>query len=162
MAFQSFDSSTNVKIPRHKRPSSTDDEFETPDELYQDLCYKYNIFPQLDVAATKENSKCKFFFTKEDNALNHEWYMDFWCNHPHTLHAEFVEKCHKQVCKNDRQGLQIIPANCARTTYWHKYIEGKQEYHAIKGSITFFKDGKPTKDSSRNAYFVIVWRKRIV
>lgn len=149
----------NPKIPRHKQPSSTDDEFETPEKLFDSLCEKYNISPLLDVAATFENKKCKGYFSKEWNALEKEWYDDVWCNHPHTLHEQFVEKCHQQWQKNNINIMMIIPANCCRTTYWHRYIEGIAEYHAIKGSIRFLQNGKLSKDSSRNAYLVVIWRK---
>lgn len=71
----------NPKIPRHRRPSSSDDEFETPRTRY----YQNNI---------ENETVC------------------FVGNHP------------------------------------------------IGGSITFLKDGKPTKDSSRNAYVCVIWRKR--
>ena len=160
MELQQFDKDTNVKIPRHKLPSSTDDELQTPKDKFQEWCYKYNIYPQLDVAATKQNALCPFYFTKEDNALNHEWLMDAWCNHPHTMHKEFVEKCSIENKKNNINILQMLPANCARTAYWHEFIEDKTEYHAIKGSINFLKDNKPTPHHSRNAYFLIVWRKK--
>jgi len=149
----------NPKIPRHKQPSSTDDEFETPDELFHLLCNKYAIFPVLDVAATDENKKCHYHFTKEQNGLEQDWALDSWCNHPHTLHEQFVAKAYWEWTKNNIDILMIIPANCCRTTYWHKYIEGIAEYHAIKGAIRFLKDGKPTKDFSRNAYLCVIWRK---
>src|SRR5579864_3008924 len=77
----------NPKIPRHFKPSLIDDEFETPNPLYNSLTQQYQIFPKLDVAATLENRKCERFFSIQDNALEQEWTEDFWCNHPHTLHA---------------------------------------------------------------------------
>lgn len=149
----------NPKIPRHKQPSLRDDEFETPEMLFELLCLKYNLKPECDVAADNKNHKCGCYFTKKDNALEQEWRQDVWCNHPHTLHAQFVEKCHQQWQKNNINILMIIPANCCRTTYWHDHIEGIAEYHAIKGSIRFLQDGKLSKDSSRNAYLVVIWRK---
>lgn len=150
----------NPKIPPHARISSTDDEFETPVKLFEMLCIKYKIIPEIDVAATKSNTKCDLYFYKETNSLEQNWNRDVWCNHPHTLHEQFVEKCHQQWEKNNINIMMIIPANCCRTTYWHKYIEGIAEYHAIKGSIRFLQDGKLSKDSSRNAYLCVIWRKR--
>lgn len=150
----------NPKLPRHMKPSLADDEFETPDQLFRKLCEEYEIKPTLDVAATTENRRCRNFFTKQDSALEQDWTEDFWCNHPHTMHAEFVEKCFLEVQKNNIKGLMIIPANCCRTKYWHQYIEGKMKYYAIKGAIRFLKNGRPSKDTSRNAYLVVVWRKR--
>lgn len=148
----------NPKLPRHFKPSLIDDEFETPKELYISLVNKHQIFPKLDVAATIENRKCLNFFSIHNNALEQEWTSDFWCNHPHSLHAEFVEKCHQQWKRHNVNGLQIIPANCMRTSYWHEFIEPNVRYYAIEGAIRFLQNGKPTKDTSRNAYVCIVWR----
>lgn len=148
----------NPKLPRHFKPSLVEDEFETPRKNFESLCKQHKIFPTLDVSATLENRKCVKFFSITDNALEQEWTEDFWCNHPHTLHAEFVEKCHQQWKKHNINGLQIIPANCMRTSYWHKFIEPNVRYYAIEGSIRFLQDGKPSKDTSRNAYVCVVWR----
>jgi len=146
----------NPKIPIHKTSSISDDEYETPNGLYVSLCGKYQIFPTLDAAATKENRKCLKFFSKEQNGLEQEWDAVTWVNHPHTLHEQFVTKAYQQWQKG-KIIMMIIPANTMRTKYWHKYIEGKAEYHAIEGAITFLKEGKPTKDSARNAYVVVIW-----
>ena len=150
----------NPKIPRHFKPSLRDDEFETPPQLYSSLCIKYSIYPRLDVAATKHNRKCIEYFDYNINALEQEWINDSWMNHPHTLHEEFAQKAYQQWQKHNINILAIFPANCCRTSYWHKYIEGYAEYHAIKGSIRFLQQGRPSKDSSRNAYLCVIWRKQ--
>ena len=156
----------NPKLPRHFKPSLKDDEFETPEQLFLDLCKKYQVNHQLDVAATEKNKKCDNYFTFMDNALEKDWVIsgdhlvDIWCNHPHTLHEQFVVKAHQQWKKHNITIMMIIPANCCRTNYWHKYIEDQAEYHAIKGSIRFLQNGRPTKDTSRNAYMVVIWKKK--
>ena len=53
---------------------SKSDEWVTPQELYDELCEKYDIHPELDVACSKENTKCRFGFTKEKSALENNWY----------------------------------------------------------------------------------------
>lgn len=150
----------NPKLPRHFKPSLKDDEFETPNELFTSLCERFNIYPHLDVAATKENKKCSYYFTINDNALEQEWLVDAWCNHPHTLHKEFVAKCYQQWKKHNINIMMIIPANCMRTSYWHEYIENIAEYRAIKGSIVFLRNGKRSDFGSRNAYVCVIWRKQ--
>lgn len=150
----------NPKLPRHFKPSLVEDEFETPKKLFDSLCLKHSIFPTLDIAATDKNKKCPKFFSIENNALEQEFYEDIWGNHPHTLHAEFAEKYYQQWAKHNINCLTIFPANCGRTTYWHKFIEPYARYYMIEGSIRFLKDGKPSKDTSRNAYVCVVWIKR--
>ena len=150
----------NPKLPRHFKPSLVEDEFETPRKLFDSLCLKHSIFPTLDIAATERNKKCNKFFSIENNALEQEFYEDIWGNHPHTLHAEFAEKYYQQWAKHNINCLTIFPANCGRTTYWHKFIEPFARYYMIEGSIRFLQNGKPSKDTSRNAYVCVVWRKR--
>ena len=52
-----------------------DDEWETQDELYDNLCSKYNIHPNLDVACTWANSKCVAgcHWDSETDGLEEEW-----------------------------------------------------------------------------------------
>ena len=155
----SFDSG-NPKLPRHFKPSLIDDEFETPSWLYCQLCIRYQVYPKLDVCATEKNKKCLEYFDFTKNALEQEWTKDVWMNDPHSLHEQFAEKAHQQWLKNNINILSIWPANCCRTEYWHKYIEGYAEYHAIKGAIRFLQNGRPSKETSRNAYLCVIWRHR--
>ena len=159
MNLQQFDKG-NPKIPRHFKPSLKDDEFETPQYLFNSLCVKYQIFPKLDVAATPLNKKCDRYFTMVDNALEQDWKEDVWQNHPHSLHEQFAEKDYKEWENNNINILSIWPANCGRTSYWHKYIENIAEYNMIAGAIRFLQNGKPSAETSRNASVWIIWRAR--
>lgn len=145
--------------------SIIDDEFETPTELYEFLCNKYQINPKLDASANKDNTKCVDFLI---NALHTEWIKPFvvpdwavWCNPPHSLTLEFIARAESQYLKHNMDIMMIVPANVLSTEVWHKYIEGKREYHAIKGRPVFLKNGRKTKFPSRNAYVVIIWRKKV-
>ena len=150
----------NPKLPRHFKPSLKDDEFETPKELYDMLCKTYDIYPLLDVCATEQNKKAPLFYSIKDNALEQEWRYDSWMNDPHSLHEQFCAKAYQQWKRWNINILAILPANCGRTTYWHKYIENIAEYNMIAGAIRFLQDGKPSKDTSRNAYVSVRWRKQ--
>ena len=143
----------------HLTVSSKDDEYETPPELVELLCKQFHVTPIIDVAATNSNRKFTIFFSKEDDALKQDWTLDCWCNHPHSLHKEFVEKAYNEWKKHNITVMMIIPSNTGRTRYWHEFIEPYAEYKMIKGNIRFLKDGKPTKDASRNGYVCVIWRK---
>jgi len=54
------------------------DDYGTPPSLYAQACQKYNIFPTLDVCATKENAKCKKFITEQEDSLLFEWTETFF------------------------------------------------------------------------------------
>ena len=154
---------------------SIDDEFETPPQLFKDLCYKYRVFPKLDVCCSKENTLCEYYYTKEMNGLEQQWLaftdwnnkhdegtaVDVWCNPPHSITGKFVEKAYNEWRQNNINVLMIIPANTVSSKFWHKYIEGHAEYHAQpQGRIKFNKQKQPTKYQARNAYMVVIWRVR--
>lgn len=146
------------------RQSIVDDEFWTPKSLYEDLCKHYNFYPNLDAAANADNTKCEHFLT---NALYEEWIIHqptqtrVWCNPPHSQTAMFVMRAGWQYAKYENlEIMMIVPANFMSTDVWHNYVEGMREYHAIKGRPRFLRHGVPSKFPSRNAYVVILWRKK--
>ena len=150
-----------MKTRLKMRQSIVDDEFWTPKSLYESLCNKYQIYPRLDVAANEGNSRCEFFLS---NALHEEWFkpeyadLPVWCNPPHSKTDEFITRAESQHIRHGITIMMIVPANTLGNKVWHKFIEGKREYHAIEGRPKFLKHGVPSKFPSRNAYVVILWR----
>jgi phage N-6-adenine-methyltransferase len=138
---------------------SLSDEWETPQELYDKLCSTYRIYPEIDVAATWENTKALWYHTKNDDGLEEDWMDDVWCNPPHSKTREFVIKAHEQWIKFNINILMIIPINSICSHYfevfWHEV-----EVYPIFGRIRFVRDGKPSEHPSRNSYCVVIWRKR--
>ena len=55
-------------IENNNKFKSKSMEYETPNEIFIPLQKEFNL--KLDVCATKENAKCRLFFTKEDDGLN--------------------------------------------------------------------------------------------
>ena len=146
---------------------SLSDEWETPDVLYQHLCEKYNIYPEIDVAASFENKKCECFLSEHENALEVDWkdnyfgkeIIDVWCNPPHSKNEEFVKKAYNEWVTQNITIMMILPANALCTNYAENWIEPFAEYHPINRSFCKFLYHGKEKDSSRNGYFVIIWRK---
>jgi hypothetical protein len=162
-------------IPEPDFSDPQDDEYETPIELYYELCRKYEIDPMLDVATNSINGhfngKCRDNFTPEFDALKHDWHptqtvykqYDVWCNPPHSLTEEFVLKADEQWKKLNINILMIVPANAICAHYFDPILSGSPihaSYHRIPGRPVFLRDGKPAPNSSRNSYFAVVWRKR--
>jgi len=138
-----------------------EDEYETPSKKYYDLCLKYSILPKLDVCATRENRKCEMYLEKKEDALKCNWLSDVWCNPPHSLTEEFVKKADAEWQKNDINILMIVPANAIGAHYFDYVFDNEHAtYHRISGRIRFLQNGKPAPSSSRNGYFVVIWRKR--
>lgn len=152
---------------RKRSDQSLSDEYETPQEVYDQLCYGYAIFPKLDVAASLANSKCENCIIMSEDALTNDWItplesdpVDVWCNPPHSMTEKFVRKAVQQWAKYNMNIMMIIPANSICTKYAKECIEPHAEYHPIFFRPKFLRDGKPSDDPSRNSYFVVIWRKR--
>ena len=144
-----------------KTELSLSDDWETPDELYQHLCEKYSIYPELDMASDGDNSKCSFFSA---DALNKDWLfkkdrVDVWCNPPHSKNEEFVRRAYDQWVEHNINIMMILPANALCTNYAEMVIHPYAEYHPINRKFCKFLYKGKKKDSSRNGYFVVIWRK---
>lgn len=61
--------------------SSNKNYWETPQKLFDKLNKKYHF--EIDLAASKENAKCKKFYTEKDDALSKKWHGVCWCNPPY-------------------------------------------------------------------------------
>lgn len=153
---------------RKRSKASKSDEYETPrEDLFEYLCDKYKFYPTLDVCATAQNTKCPVFFTKRYNALKHTWVntdsfgvrRKVWCNPPHSMTEEFVEKAYRQF-ELGVETMMIIPANSMCTKYAKNYIRGSAFYEPIFFRPTFLVKGKKSKFNARNGYFVVIWRKK--
>jgi site-specific DNA-methyltransferase (adenine-specific) len=145
-----------------------EDNYETPDRLYNELCLKYQVFPKLDVCATQENRKCLDYITKEQNALVTEWVLggkpvDIWVNAPGSIQLEFIARAESQYLKYNMNIMMIVPTRVMGTRIWDKYIEDdynrKREYHRIMSRPVFLKNGRKTKFPAKHSYVVIIWRK---
>lgn len=175
-------SPSTVLHQRKRSKESLSDEYETPIELFQTLCGEYALIPQLDVCADNSNTKSYYYIPKRLDGLNSEWVIDpfkcdwrrdlslysgskkrktdVWCNPPHSKNEQFVRKAFEQWQKHNINIMMLLPCNTQSSKYWHECIEKKAEYHPIKGRIRFLVDGKPSKHLSRNAYCVVIWRKK--
>ncbi len=146
---------------KQRSKESLSDEYETPFDLFVDLCVKYDVRPGLDAAATLQNTLCVNFRTKEDDGLQGNWLLDTWVNPPHSRNEDFVRKAYEQNQKNNTNILMILPCNSMSSNYFFDCIEGgKAEFHAIKGRIRFLLDGKLSNYVSRNGYISVIWRSK--
>jgi len=140
---------------------SLSDEWETPNELYDYLCNTYKIYPELDVACTSEN--CITGRMIPIDSLAADWdtgdKCDVWCNPPHTKTEEFVKKAYEEWIKHNINIMMILPANAMCTNYAENWIEPFARYHPINRRLCKFLHKGKKMDSSRNGYFVVIWRK---
>jgi len=143
-----------------------EDSYETDPQLIERMQIRYNLKFELDAASKDYNKKYDEFL---DNALFQEWItkkgknVDVWCNPPHSLNEEFIKRADAQHKKYNINICMIIPTNCQSMGTWHELIESELEIftenHPLLRRPQFFKRGRKTKHTSRNAYRVIIWRK---
>jgi len=156
----------------------------TPDDLYAKICRKTGIYPQLDVAADKRSRKCKYYFSKKQNALKTSWMLcdisnnstkkwvhyrrvPVWCNPPGDQVQRFVNRALDQWMKYDIDIVMLIPVNTITNKkfedIWHMVMMTKQIaiYPLFGKRPNFLLNGKKnTKYASRNGYIVLVFKKR--
>ena len=119
--------------------SSKSNEWETPQELYDELNKEFNF--TLDPCATKESAKCIKYYTEEDNGLIQDWGGVVFMNPPYGRQInKWIEKAYNESLKGAIV-VCLIPAR-TDTRYWWDYIFPYAEIRFIKGRIKFKKDGK--------------------
>jgi len=113
--------------------SSETDLWSTP----QDFFDKYNAIHNfdLDVCATKENAKCKSFYTLENDGLSQFWIGHCWMNPPY---GREIGAWMKKAYESSLWGAKVVCLVPARTDtkWWHDYAM-KGEIEFIKGRLKF-------------------------
>ncbi len=119
--------------------SSVSDEWETPQDLFDDLDVRFHF--QTDVCATPQNAKCRRFFTKEQNGLLQDWGGICWMNPPYGRGiGQWMQKAYESA----QAGATVVCLVPARTdtAWWHDY--------AMRGEVTFIR-GRLKFGNARNS-----------
>ncbi len=113
---------------------STDrNDWETPHDLFAVLDDEFNF--TLDVAASKENSKCKVFISAEQDALVSTWGDVNWCNPPYSKTKWFLARA-VEMAAFGHTSVLLIPAR-TDTKMWHGYVSQADEVRFLKGRVKF-------------------------
>lgn len=113
--------------------SSANDCWATPQEFFDKLNRMFNF--ELDVAANKDNAKCKKFFTKEDNGLLQNWCDRNWMNPPYG--KEIGAWCSKadSEAKKGKLTVGLLPART--DTKWFQDFCKKWHCVFLRGRLKF-------------------------
>jgi phage N-6-adenine-methyltransferase len=115
--------------------SSKSDEWGTPQDFFQKLDTKYNF--TLDPCASPENSKCKNFYTIEDDGLQQSWEGEtVFVNPPYSKIKDWVMKCHRESLKPNTTVAMLIPSR-TDTRWWHQYCMTAHQIFFVKGRLRF-------------------------
>jgi phage N-6-adenine-methyltransferase len=157
------------KMPVQK-PGRSETVVVTPQEFVH-AAASYLGFTQfeIDLAATKKNTRAQYFISKEDghDSLLIDWGERIsgdawgWLNPPYDDISPWVQRAarFKQRCKNDRYGfvpggVAVLVPSSTGTNWWRDYVHNKAYVLLLNGRITFLdkmlkpicsqKTGKPT------------------
>jgi len=117
--------------------SSKSDEWETPQDLFDELNKEFNF--TLDPCCTHENHKCNKYYTIEDDGLKQSWGGNIvFVNPPYGRSiGKWVEKSYKEHIENNITIVMLIPSR-TDTQWFHNYIWHKAtEVRFLKGRLKF-------------------------
>lgn len=130
----------------------------TPQAFFDRLDGEFHFV--LDAAATKENAKCKRFFTPDDDALAQSWDCGgaVFCNPPYgrTI-GRWCKKAWEESRKMRNPVVMLIPAR-TDTQYFHEYIYGKAEVRFVRGRLKFEDEKGAVKANAPFPSMVVIWR----
>jgi len=118
-------------------------EWATPQEVFAEWDKKFAF--TLDPCATADNSKCKYFFTKDENGLVQDWGTEsVFMNPPYGREIGLWMKKAYVSAKNGATVVCLVPAR-TDTLWWHDF--------AMKGEIYLFKGRLKFGDAKNSAPF---------
>jgi len=146
---------------QHLHSINVQDEYGTPKQLFQNICKKYNIYPQIDVCASHTNHVVPNYITKEQNCFGHSIKHDFFMNPPYSKVSEFMEFAYEQHNKNNVSCI-LLTYSKTGTRWWHKYVQEIADHVDFqKGRIKFLDEhGNTTKHYAPYDSVWIVYKKK--
>ncbi|MGH1521702.1 MAG: DNA N-6-adenine-methyltransferase [Nitrosopumilus sp.] len=149
------------KSVRHLCSINVQDEYGTPKELFENICKKYDIWPQVDICASHTNHVLPNYITKEQNCFDHSITRDFFMNPPYSKVSEFMEFAYSQH-KNNNVSCIILTYSKTGTRWWHKYVQGIADHVDFqKGRISFSdENGNRTKHCAPYDSAWIIFRQK--
>lgn len=115
--------------------SSASNEWGTPQDLFNELDSEFNF--TLDPCATKQNHKCKKYFTQADDGLSKSWAgHTVFMNPPYGREVgKWIKKAYNESKKQNTVVVCLIPAR-TDTKYFHDYCK-HGELRFLKGRLKF-------------------------
>ena len=118
--------------------SSKSDEWETPQELFDELNKEFHF--TLDPCANEQNHKCEKYYTRETDGLSQCWKGEnVFCNPPYGREiGSWVKRCYLHSRVGEGIAVMLIPAR-TDTRWFHEFIYNKEnvEIRFLKGRLKF-------------------------
>lgn len=117
----------------------------------------------LDVAAAAHNTKCKRFYTRDQDGLTQDWGgARVWCNPPYSAIAPWVRKAWE--CWASTLGIaMLLPANRTEQQWWQLMVEPFRDrpgsplaVEFLPGRMRFLKPGQTAIGPNQRPPFGVV------
>lgn len=130
-------------------------EYETPDDLFLSLDLEFHF--TLDAAATSENTKCKRYFTLEDDGLKQSWAHErVFVNPPYGRDLrKWVSKAFVEVFAYDCETVVMLLPARTDVIWFQKIVLRYAEVRFLPGRITF----KNMKGCAPFPVIVVIFRR---
>lgn len=116
-----------------KTKNQNKDEWETPTCIYNALHSEFNF--NIDAFATKENAKCKAFYTKEDSAYDHEpMWASIFMNPPYSDLYRAVDWALQNAKRNII--VMLLPVK-TDNDWWGRLLSSKAELRFYRKRLAF-------------------------
>ena len=146
------------KRTRKLMHSSKNMEEGTPQDFYEQLHREFDF--EIDLAADKKNTKCKYYYDEEANALEQLWEGRCWCNPPYGRGViAWVRKAADEATttrhhsKPNRPLIVMLLVPRTDTQWFQLAAETADEIRFIKGRLQF--EGQPNKAPFPSC--VVIW-----
>ena len=135
------------------------DAWATPWDLFRMGCDHFGFKPTLDAAASKNNTKCKKYYSKKVDSLSKQWKEAFWLNPPYSQVEDFMYHAVEQHRKWGMSGLILVFAK-TDVKWWHRLVGNSYkemqkngvEPYFIEGRVKFIVDGGKEKSKNSSPY----------
>lgn len=116
-------------------------EWETPQDFFDALDEEFHFI--LDAAASAENTKCLYYWSKESDGLKKDWFNHtVWCNPPYDKSIGLWLKKAYEASQNGATVVCLIQGRSCDTKWWHEFVMRSSEIRYIKDRLHFGLNGK--------------------
>jgi site-specific DNA-methyltransferase (adenine-specific) len=162
MTVRTIDSSDNpavvntMRTRNNGRYNGNGREWETPPEVFEPLDAEFGF--TLDPCATLDNTKCRSFFTEEDDGLAQDWGTDrVFMNPPYGREVYAWTAKAREAAARGALVVGLLPAS-TDLAWWHDdVVAAGAEVRYIRGRVRFLTGG-PYRASGFFASVIVIWK----
>ena len=118
-----------------ERSDNTTVEWYTPKKIIRSLG-EFDLDPCTSEIAYAMNNSAKYYFTKEDDGLNKEWFGRVWLNPPYS--QPLISKFVKKMCEHGN-GIALLYNRCDNQMFQKMIFSKCDSLFFMNGRIKFFR-----------------------